>query len=327
MVTIKDVAKEAGLSITTVSRVMNKKGYLSKEAIDKVNEAIEKLDYHPNFRAKAFSAKRTHILGVIVPDVSHPFFGEMAAHIEQYAYNHGYSIMVCNSYNDDDKEQVFLDMLAQKRMDGLITASHSLDISRYDKRHDPIIAFERYLNEAIPYVSCDNYNGGYIAGKHLIEQGCRSLLYISGPDQSDILTEQRLQGFIASCRRNSVNYKSVSKKDIMMSVPSGYKFIKEELSDTLHEYDGVFCSGDYMAHTLYIYCKDNGIHVPNDLKIIGFDNDRLTQIVLEPRLTTISQPIKDISEALVMNLIKIIEGKEKVINLQLGVNLVKGKTT
>ena len=327
MATIKDVAKEAGVSITTVSRVMNKRGYISDGTNEKVLNAIKKLDYHPNFRAKAFSSKRTNIIGLILPNCAHPFFGEMIMYIEKYAFERGYTVMLCNSINDSDKERYFIRMLQEKRVDGLIMGSHNLDTQDYAMVKNPIITFERYINNQIPYVTCDNYTGGILATQHLVDKGCKHLLFISGNLKLEIYANQRLNAFKHICEQAEVTYEVVSRENRNMNYTNEYKFVEEELGHKLEEFDGVFCSSDMIALAMSHYCDQVGISVPKNLKIIGFDNNTMTKSTQRNKLTTIAQPVDKICKALVINLIKCIEGDEDIINVQLGVELVEGDTT
>jgi len=327
MSTIIDVAKKANVSVTTVSRVMNNKGYISEETRKKVTDAIASLDYHPSHSARSLSKKQTFILGLILPDCSHPFFSEMIKYVELTADSHGYTIMYCNSMNEKDKEIVFINMLKEKRIDGLIMGSHNLEPSVYATLDRPLVTFERYIDESIPYVTCDNYTGGLLATQHLIEKGCQNLLHISGSLSLDIYSNQRLSGFYRACEKKDVQSTHLEINTLNLDFYSFYEFIERRLGSTLTNYDGVFCSSDLLAYSLYVYCINNHIRVPEDIKIVGFDNDYFTRNMQFPKLTTIQQPIHEISETLVNNIIALIEDQPNINNSQFNVKLIEGTTT
>lgn len=327
MSNIKDVAKKSGVSVTTVSRVLNNKGYISEGTRKKVNEAIKELDYHPNYRAIAFSKQRTNIIGLILPDSSHSFFAEMIKYIELFAFQKNYTIMLCNSLNDKEKERIFINMLKEKRVDGLIMGSHNLDIEEYALINEPIITFERFIDNRIPYVTCDNYTGGMIATNHLIGKGCKNLLYISGSSKLEIYANQRLDAFQSICKHTGINYDYVVMEKLELDYKMVYEFVENKIGGRLAEFDGVFCSNDLMAYVIFNYCLEHNILVPEDMKIIGFDYNSMTRTLQSPRITTIAQPIEQICKALVENMVKLIETNEKITNIQLGVELIEGDTT
>jgi DNA-binding LacI/PurR family transcriptional regulator len=157
MANIKDVAEIAGVTVTTVSRVLNNRGYISEATRNKVYEAMAQLDYQPNEIARSLFRKKSNMLGLIIPDVSHPFFAELTKYVEFYAYSNGYKILFCNSYQDSKKEKDYIDMLKRHQVDGIIMGSHNLETSDYQNLKLPIIAIDRYLAEDIPYVTSDNF--------------------------------------------------------------------------------------------------------------------------------------------------------------------------
>ncbi|ARK30077.1 LacI family DNA-binding transcriptional regulator [Halalkalibacter krulwichiae] len=159
MVSIKDVAKEAGVSVTTVSRVINNRGYIGKETRKKVEKAMAAIDYSPNQIARALQRSQSYLLGVIVPDSEHPFFAELIKNIELFAYQHNYKILICNSLDEAEKEAKYIGMLKENRVDGIIMCSQTLDIEEYKKVKLPIVSFDRIMSNNIPYVGSDNLNG------------------------------------------------------------------------------------------------------------------------------------------------------------------------
>lgn len=332
MISIKDVAKEAGVSVTTVSRVINNRGYIGKETRKKVEEAMEKLNYQPNQLARALKKNQTTFLGVIVPDSSHPFFAEIIKYIELYANKKGYQIIVCNSLDDHVKEKNYIDLLGANQIAGLIMCSQTQEVSHYERVKLPIVTFDRIISN-IPYVGSDNYHGGVLATKHLIERGCKKLLHISGPLHRDMLSNRRGSAFSITCKENNIPYKIIDNKFNSFGVfeyDNLSKFIEHEVAPYIHEFDGVFCSDDLTAYELYVWAKKKGIKVPDDLKIVGYDYHLFTRILETPKLTSIKQPADQIGSILSSTLIELIKKKgdvDSVNNTVINVELIQGNTT
>lgn len=325
MITIKEVAKEAGVSITTVSRVLNNKGYISADTRHKVQQAMKKLDYHPHQIARALSKKQSFLVGLIIPDSSLPFFAQLGTAIEQQCYALGYKVILCNSLNDREKEQSYIQMLRDNRVDGIIMGSHALDLDDYQSLDRPVITFERSI-EGVPFVSSDNYLGGQLATQHLIDAGCKRLLHISGPLNLSILANRRSDAFQLTCTRQQIDYTIVEYEHTHLDFNYYVDYIEQTIAPILGEYDGVFCSNDYLAYALYLYCQKTSIQVPETLKIIGYDYSQFAQILASPKLTTIAQPIDTLGHQLAKGLITLIE-KEDMHSQQLPVTLIQGQTT
>lgn len=158
-VTIKDVAEKVGVSVTTVSRVLNNRGYLSESLKQKVNDAMEELNYHPSEVARSLLRKKSNIIGLILPDISHPFFGEVTKHIEAYAYEQGYKLMLCNSLHHKKKEKEYIDLLRASRVDGIIMGSHTMSVNDYKSINLPLVSLDRQISKSIPFIASDNYQG------------------------------------------------------------------------------------------------------------------------------------------------------------------------
>ncbi|MFW6381605.1 MAG: LacI family DNA-binding transcriptional regulator, partial [Bacillota bacterium] len=205
MPTLKDVAREAGVTVTTVSRVLNNRGYISDETRDKVYQAMEKLDYQPNEIARSLSRKKSNIIGLIIPTVSHDFFGELSLYLENYAYELGYKVMLCNSRLESQKEQEYISMLRGHQVDGIVLASHTMDVEEFVGLDLPVVTLDREIND-FPYVSSDNYHGGTLGTNLLINRGCRRLAYLGGNLQLDLLTNRRYQAFVNTAEGRDVEH-------------------------------------------------------------------------------------------------------------------------
>ncbi|RRJ62347.1 LacI family transcriptional regulator [Paenibacillus oralis] len=330
MASIKDVAKVAGVSVTTVSRVMNNRGYISKETRRKVEKAMEMIDYHPNEIARALQKNQSYFIGIIVPDSNHPFFSDLIKYVEVSANEKNYKLLVCNSLEDPAKEANYISMLRQNRVDGIIMCSHTMDIESYKKVPFPIVSFDRLVSANIPCVGSDNYRGGELATEHLIGRGCKRLLHISGPLGLDMLSNRRRDAFVITCMKHGVSYDIIEGAHNKLTFDYFWSFITEKLPpDKLSEYDGVFCSNDIVAYALYIYAQQNGIRVPQDFKIVGYDYHSFTRMLQNPKLTTIMQPSDRIGAMLTNTLIRMIENTEGELinNTTVDITLIQGETT
>ena len=174
---LDDVAKLANVSKTTVSRVLNKRGYLSQETIDKVYDAMEKLNYQPNTVARQLYNKKTNIIGLLFPAVSNPFFGELVEELEKKLYSQGYKVIIGNSMNDPEKEKNYLNQLLSNQVDGLIVGTHNQNIQQYQNENLPIVAIDRIMNQDIPVIESDNYSGGKQATERLIQKGAKKIIH------------------------------------------------------------------------------------------------------------------------------------------------------
>lgn len=327
---IKDVAKKAGVSITTVSRVLNNHPNVSEKTKATVNSAMLELNYYPHQVARALSKKQSFLIGMLVPDCSNPFFAELIKYVELNAQQHDYRLLLCNSLNNMERELKYISMLRQNRVDGIIIGSHTLDLNYYKDLNAPLITFDRYIDESIPYVSCDNFYGGQLATNHLIENGCKSLLHISGALNLNSFVNRRSEAFKLTCLENNIPFQMIELDHTNLTYEYYYDFITERISPLLNDIDGVFCSNDLLAYALYVYCQENGINVPNDLKIIGFDNDFFIRTLRTPRITTIAQPIEKLATALWDGILELIENPKEsnkhTHNRIISVNLVERDT-
>lgn len=180
MTSIRDVAKEAGVGVGTVSRALDGTGYVSPSTRKKIEKAARKLNYTPNELARNLYRNRSGIVGVIVPDLDHPFFSCLVKHVEMEFYRQGYKTMVCNAVGISDREQEYLDMLERNIVDGIITGSHCLDGEEYLRQEKPIVSIDRDFGPEIPIVGSDHAMGGRLAAELMIQNKCRKVLQISG---------------------------------------------------------------------------------------------------------------------------------------------------
>lgn len=322
MASIIDVAKKAGVSIATVSRYINKNGYVGKESQRKIIEAIKELNFVPSELARSMLNKQTKLISMIVPGLYNPFFASIIHEVEQLLDAKGLKLMVANSSNSSGHEIEYLEMLKQKKVDGIIIISDN-QIDNHLESEMPIVSFDRHF-EKTPCISCDNYLGGRLAAKELHESGATKLLYF-GDDayaiEGKLATEvsKRKEGFVSYCDEHHLNY------DLIEYPKNSEKRVKPSDIVQMNLYDGMFLISDFLATEILIEAKKQKVDVPGKLKVVGFDALE-TQTNNGLVITSIRQDPKAIAIGLMDTLTKRIKG-ESCGDLILPVTLRKGETT
>ncbi|MFD2670171.1 LacI family DNA-binding transcriptional regulator [Marinicrinis sediminis] len=324
MATIHDVAKKAGLSVTTISRVLNNRGYISEQTRQKVYQVMEELNYHPNEIARSLLRKRSHVIGLIVPSVSHPFFGEFASAVEHDAYQQGFKLLLCNSQLDPVKEKEYVEMMRRHRVDGMIVGSHTLDVDAYKDIQYPIITIDREVAEH-PFVASDNERGGELAAQLLIDRGCKKIGHICGNLHLHMLSNHRTTGFQRVCEQHDTEY-VVFQTDLDAFDQSSYASIIADMFTQHPDLDGVFATSDMMAGLVVKWCMQSGISVPDQLRVVGYD-DVGHASWMSPGLSTIRQPIQEMGEQAVRTLIRQMNGESVEQKNILPVELVEREST
>lgn len=325
MSTIKDVAQKAGVTVTTVSRILNNRGYIGEETRRKVQKVMEELDYHPNEIARSLFRKKSNMIGIIIPTVSHPFFSELSNYIEYYAYNSGYKILLCNSQLDRTKEKEYVDMLKRHKVDGIIMGSHTLEVDEYVNLNLPVVSLERCIAEDIPYVSADNYEGGRLATNLLIEKGCKKIAHICGSLRLNLLANKRSEAFIDIVRKKDIEHVVVQTELNSFDLNQDEILIHSLLMD-YPDIDGLFASSDIKAAYAIKACYQLKKKVPESIKIVGFDDVKIASIIV-PQISTIKQPIEEMSRLVIELLIKQINGEAVPVKNILPVSLIERQTT
>lgn len=317
-----DVAKVAGVSPTTVSRVINNRGYISEETKKKVEKAMKDLNYYPNEIARSLYTNRTYFIGLILPTINNPFYSELALHIENYFTELGYKVILCNSFGQIEKEKAYAVMLMRHQVDGMIVLSYNRGIEEYKNPKLPIVAIDHYLSPNIPVVGSDNYTGGKLAVQHLIDQGCQYIVHINGPHELETPAQFRRKAY-EDFVENPITYELKEQFDDKSTTETIRKIFKEH-----PEVDGIFASDDMIAALCLKIARELKIKVPDHLKIVGYDGTEVTMNLL-PQLTTIQQPIKEIAKESVSELIELINDPEKEIEKEtfLPVKLLINQTT
>ncbi|SDS51189.1 transcriptional regulator, LacI family [Paenibacillaceae bacterium GAS479] len=309
---IKDVAKHAGVSVTTVSRVLNGEKYVKDDLKARVQRAIDELGYTPSHIARSLVRQKTNLIGVIVPDVTSSFYSTILSTIERTASLNEYNLMVCNIIEDTDKELKYLQVFQQMRVDGIIIMHEKINDEIRDlilKLDIPIIfSSVKPVDQKFISVIIDDYAAAYEATRHLIRLGHTRIGFIGG-DMRDVTSGQnRYIGYshaLADCGIDQVDdyirfgdYKT----------QSGYDKMKEILSGDTYP-TAVFAVSDDMAVGAMNCIHDHGLKVPNNIAVIGFDGSQLTEQV-RPRLSSMEQPILEMGKVTVEKLLDLITDSE-----------------
>lgn len=319
---LEDVAAAAGVSKTTVSRVLNHRGYLSEKTIAKVQKAMQELDYRPNIIARQLYKQRTDLVGMIFPTVDNPFFSQLEAEMERQLYRNDYKVLIGNSQNDPAKEENYLQQLLTHQVDGLIVGTQNRGLIGYQHANLPVVAIDQVVGKNIPVVSSDNYQGGLLATQRLLDDGCRHIIHTNGPLGLDTPTQKRREAYEHLMTKNNLpaityhldfNISTIDKERV-------FRRIFEEHP----EVDGIFAANDTDASTIINLASEYGKRIPEDLKIVGYDGSNVTRLLL-PGLTTIQQPIDEMADLAVQLLQARING-QNVKSVVLPVTIWNGKT-
>ncbi len=292
--TMKDVAREAGVALGTVSKVIN--GIPVGESYRiKVEAAIEKLNYRINSYAKGLKSNKTFTIAVMVPNLINPFFSKLVNCINKSLAQRGYRMLLCATDYDPEQEQAYVIMAEQQKVDGIICLSYNprLQVSE----GVPLISIDRYFGGQIPCVASDNYGGGALAAQMLVENGCKSLAFLRVGSKLTNEPNKRKDGFINACENLDVPY-MLKILDDGMPHSEFWDFLREHLHDGKLDFDGIFCVTDSLAHLTYHALQDMGLRVPEDVQIIGFDGIRKFGD-MEYTCSTIVQPVEEMAEACV----------------------------
>ena len=307
--TIYDVAREACVSIATVSKVINNTGRISDKTRAKVLKIMEELRYQPSVVASALTGKRTSTIGLLIPDLANPFFAEVARHVEDRGHELGYSVVMCSTDYDTKKEEKYIALLKQKSVDGIILAGFRNDTLLRELTHEklPIALIAQDIPALIvDSVMIDDYLGGYQATVHLLGLGHRRIAIIEEKDAKS--SNERIRGYREALKNAGVPFDDhlVIGSD---STVEGGKRSAAQLLDSNEPPTAFFCCNDLLAIGVIQTARQKGLTIPEDLSVVGFDNTILAEIT-DPPLTTVNQPIPVMGHQIMDLLIQKIEGKK-----------------
>ncbi len=293
MATLRDVARRAGVSIATVSYVLNGTRSVSPEVEARVREAVRALQYRPNRLARGLRRKRTHVIGLVVPDSANPFFAEIARGMEDLSFAHDHSVILCNSDGDPAKEQRYLGVLIEQQVDGIaLVSAHATPahLSMLRQRRIPFVVVDRDLpGLEADCVLADNFQGGYLATRHLLERGHRRIACIAGPSELTPSAD-RVRGYRRALEEAGIRPREVWVQRGDFRAESGYEAARFFLSlPAKVRPTAIFACNDLMAIGAMRAIGEAGLSIPDDIALVGFDDILLASYVIPP-LTTVAQP-------------------------------------
>lgn len=324
--TMKDVAKEAGVALGTVSKVINNIT-VGEEYKKRVDEAIKKLGYEVNVYARGMKKQKTDTVALIIPNLLNPFFSSFAYYLEFELSKHNYKVLLCNSDGNADKEVQYINMAKQNKVDGIVGITYS-DIDEEVSSNCLFVSIDRHFsNSDIPYVSSDNYNGGRLAAEKLIELDCKNIAFISTGSNVYGETYKRKIGFVDTCEKNKINYKVLQLVEPYENLEKVcFQFIEENISNGKLLIDGIFFSTDILALRVKKIIESYGFSVPKDVSLIGYDGIKPVP-ELGYFVSSIRQPVDLMAKKCTDIIISLIN-KEKVSKSNyLPVEFVEGGTT
>ena len=328
MVTIREVAAAAGVSVGTVSKVLNHV-YVKPANKKKVEDAIRELGYQVNTYAQGLRAQQTYTVAIIVPDLINPFFALLVNYVEQVLTAVGYRLLVCNSHCNADRELAYINMTRQNKVDGLIFITYS-DLEEYLEGDIPMVSIDRHFRNRTCCISSDNAMGGRLAAQKFIATGCRNVIYIRNGSNLEGETLKRGEAFAEACIQAGIqtDLKNFGEETTLdrQQVRRIHDFLEKCVENGRFVYDGIFTSSDVHAVAVYQKLRDMHIRIPEDVQLIGYDGLRILNTG-NYAVSSIAQPVKDMAVACVDVLVKMIEKKPVPEEIILPVRFVNGGTT
>lgn len=326
--TIQDVAKAAGVSVATVSRVLNNSSSVSHSTREKIINTINELDYRPNLLGRNLRKTETRLILALLPTIANPFYSRIVKGIEDVALKNGYNVMLCNTDSDAEREMIYLKMLKNRLADGVIFMAPEIDSRELTAIGEefPVVQCCEYKEGArVPHVSIDNYQAAVKAAKHLISTGHRRIGMISCTN-SFVSTKRRERGFKFAIEESGIPYDGRLLVHGDYGFKSGYRLAYQLL--TMDDRPtAIFAISDVMAIGVLRAARERRLKVPGDLAVIGFDNISFASMS-NPMLTTISQPKYDLGCTAMELLLKAIRGElEEPVDIILENELVIREST
>lgn len=311
-ITIYDVAREANVSMATVSRVVNGNPNVKPATRKKVLEVIERLGYRPNAVARGLASKKTTTVGVIIPDISSIFFAELARGIEDIATMYKYNIILSNSDENTEKEFHLLNTMLGKQVDGIVFMGSNITdehVREFQKSPVPIVLAASVEDTGqVPSVNIDYEAAAFDAATSFAEQGHRNIAFVTG-NQSDPINQKKIAGYKRGLESVNLSFNEAYVAEGDYTYDSGIESF-EKLIEAPVRPTAIIVGADEMALGIVHAAQDKGYHVPDDIEVISFDNTRLT-LMVRPQITTVVQPLYDIG-AVAMRLLTKLMNKETV---------------
>jgi len=334
-ISIKDIAREAGVVPSTVSAVLNGKSKqmrISDALSEKIRAIATRLGYQPNSTAVSLRTGKTNVIGLIVEDISNTFFATLAKFIQDEAYSMGYKVVFCSTENSDEKGIELIRMLLQSQVDGfLITPTNGMhaEVAKLQALKKPVVFMDRFIEELekVPYAIVDNYNGVINGMDHLYEKGYNTIAFLS-VELEQVQMKQREQAYFNSIAKNKKGPPLLFR--IPYDLPTGESV--QRIQDFLQANPGIdalFCATNYLGLKGLESIKSLGLSIPNDMAIVCFDDHDIFRLY-DPGITSVQQPIESIATTATQLLLKMINKKElepqEMINLKSASLIVRAST-
>lgn len=323
MATLSEVAAEAGVSPTAVSRYLNNRIDLPKATRDRIDAAIAKLDYRPNLLARRLSTGKSEAIALVTPDIANPFFAELAAAIERQAHASGYSVYITSTGGHADAEINAIRRMADSHVDGLIMTTNRVDDGSLANllagRENVVLLDEDIDGVSVPRVFVDNAEGAYLATRHLIAMGHTEIALVGGPHRLMSVSE-RLAGFTRAMNEAGLPIRAgwVLLGDYTREYGMAAASV---LLDAADPPTAILSCSDYIAIGVMQVVREHGLAIPRDVSLVGFDDMAFAPLV-DPPLTTIRQPVTAMGELAVQHLLALLEGQTAPAETRLPVELV-----
>ncbi|WP_145317309.1 LacI family DNA-binding transcriptional regulator [Paenibacillus xylanexedens] len=322
MTTIKDVAQLAGVSVATVSRVINDRGYVHADTRKKVEDAVKALNFSPNEVARSLYKRKSKLIGLLLPDIANPYFPQLARGVEDRMQEQDYRLIFGNSDEDERKEQDYIQTFIQNNVVGVISSTNYPHSPIYENLKIPVVFLDRTSLDR-PSVYADGREGGRLAAREIINRGSRRITVMQGPSQIRP-AQDRFEGSIEIIREAGLDYRVIQTTSFSINEASKWA---EELFRKYADTDGVIASNDIAAMAVLHEASRIGRKVPDDVQVIGFDDIPMSSL-LSPALSTIHQPAYEMGREAAGLLIQLVEQASiENKNIQLPVSFIERGTT
>jgi LacI family transcriptional regulator len=322
--TIRDVAKAAGLSVTAVSRYLNRDIVLPETSSSRILRAVRELNYQPNRLARNLSRGESRMIGLVIPDIVNPFFAILAAAVESMAFKAGYGVLLCNTQNDRHRELTYLQLLTGRQLDGILfLTSHAEDpelVRVLQSSRNVVLIDEDVAGVSAPRIFCENRNGGYLAATYLVERGHTRIGFIGGPHNL-LSTQERFAGFQTALGEHGIKLDPTLVRFGPYTSVFGREATLELLAQRRRP-SAIFASSDYVAVGVLNAAHSRELEVPADLSLVGFDDIPIAEL-LRPALTTVRQSADELGRRGAEILFQILAGQAlDVLEIRLPVALI-----
>ncbi|PKI11692.1 LacI family transcriptional regulator [Staphylococcus shinii] len=319
MTTIKDVAQLAGCSVATVSRAINNTGYVKAQTRLQIDRAIAELNYQPNEAARTLYKRKSKMIGLLLPDISNPFFTLIARGVEDVAVEYGYQVLIGNSDNDTEKAKAYLTTFISHNCAGMITTALNENLIEkiLEPIHMPFVFVDR-TNDEITGVSTDHYEGGQRQAELVIEGGCNRALVVHEDLTIDAF-EDRVEGIMSIFKEQLINHRTYSAQDLN-DEGSFINLIRKQ------NIDSVICSNDLLAIRVMGILQQHNLQIPKDVQIVGYDNIPFSTMTF-PQISTIDQSAYRLGELAMSKLLNLYEHQDRVELEKVAISVIKRSST